>query len=166
MPNDFTATYDLHQEAILRYCTWESRDSEVGEDLMQETFLRFWLCLERKKEIMHERAFLYRIAHNLFINHVRKKKESSLDAMMETGFDPGIDTWHQTHSRLDAEKPLEELKKMPSPTGKRSTGGSCSGCRLPRLPRSRARARTEYQSAFPEDSDICETVSRHRYERR
>ena len=115
MSNDFTAVYDLYREAILRYCCWKSRDPDVGQDLMQETFLRYWISMQdkNKKQIQHVRAFLYRIAHNLFVSHVRRRKESSLDQLVEAGFEPAIDPWKQTHSRLDAEKPLEVLSGMP-----------------------------------------------------
>jgi len=113
--DDFTAIYELHHDAIFRYCYWKSRDREVGQDLMQETFLRYCICLQNGQKILQTRAFLYRIAHNLFINHVRRKKEASLDGLLETGFEPAVDAWHITNSHLDAEKPLKKLAEMLSP---------------------------------------------------
>ncbi len=111
--SDFTAVYDLYSDAIFRYCMNHSRDRDVGQDLMQETFLRFWLCLQRNEKILLARALLYRIAHNLFIDYVRRKKEASLDAYLEKGFEPTVDPWQQTYSRLDAEKPLRKLRGLP-----------------------------------------------------
>ncbi len=115
MMDDFTALYDLHKDAIFRYCLWKCRDRNASLDLTQETFLRFWMCLQREESILHARAFLYRIAHNLFVNHVRRKKETSLDQLLETGFEPAVDPWHYTYSQLDSEKPLKELDNMPIP---------------------------------------------------
>ncbi len=112
MTNDFTVTYDLYKAAIFRYYLWKCRDHEVAQDLTQETFLRLCLCLQRDEKVLNTRAFLYRIAHNLFIDHVRKKKEASLDQMLETGFEPSIDPWHHTYNRLDAMRPLKKLSKM------------------------------------------------------
>ena len=112
MTNDFLATYDLYQDAIFRYCSRRCSDREVAKDLTQDTFLRFWVCLERKDEILHARAFLYRIAHNLIIDHARRKREASLAQLLEEGFEPAIDLWHQTYSRLDARRPLQKLHKM------------------------------------------------------
>lgn len=109
---DFTVVYDLYKDAIFRYCLSKSHDPDIGQDLMQETFLRFWLCLQRNEQILIARAFLYRIAHNLFVDYVRKKKEVSLDQLLETGFEPSINPWHQTFNRLDAEKPLQKLANM------------------------------------------------------
>ena len=115
MTNDFTDTYNLYQASIFRYYLWKCHNREVAEDLTQETFLRFGLCLERKEHIRHIRGFLYRIAYNLFIDHVRRKKEASLDQLLEIGFEPAIDLWHHTYSHLDAERPLKMLSKMQSP---------------------------------------------------
>lgn len=82
---------------------------------MQETFLRFWICLQRKEQILLVRAFLYRIARNLIIDHVRRKKEASLEQLQEAGFEPIVDPWHQTYSHLDAEKLLKKLAVMRNP---------------------------------------------------
>jgi RNA polymerase sigma-70 factor (ECF subfamily) len=112
MDNNFIIIYDQYHDAIFRYCLWKSHDRAVAQDLMQETFLRFWICLQRKQKVLHTRAFLYRIAHNLFINSVRKKKEESLDHLLESGFEPVADPWKQTFSHLDAERPLAKLRTM------------------------------------------------------
>jgi DNA-directed RNA polymerase specialized sigma24 family protein len=53
MIEDFTTSYDLYKDAILRYCLWKSNNRDVGQDLMQETFLRFWICLRNEKKITH-----------------------------------------------------------------------------------------------------------------
>ena len=112
MIEDFTTSYDLYKDAILRYCLWKSNNRDVGQDLMQETFLRFWICLRNEKKITHTRAFLYRIAHNLFVSHIRKKKEASLDQLLETGYEPVIDPWEHVHDRLDAERPIKVMQRM------------------------------------------------------
>lgn len=115
MMQDFDTIYGLYQTPIFRYCFRKCGQEEVSKDLAQETFLRFLLCLKREEKILDPRAFLYCIARNLFIDHVRRKKADSLDQLWEeTRFEPGIDPWYQTYSRLDAERPLKKLSKMPS----------------------------------------------------
>ncbi len=113
--DDFNPTYDLYRDAIFRYCTLKCSNSEIGQDLTQETFMRFYICLQREEKIRHARAFLYRIAHNLFINHVRKKKEDSLDQLLESGYEPTVNPWHETFSQIYAGKPLKTLRNMRSP---------------------------------------------------
>lgn len=109
---DFSTVYDLYSKAIFAYCSWKSRDREVSQDLTQETFLRFWTCLQREEVILHHRAFLYRIAHNLFLDHVRRKRDVSLEHLVDAGFEPAIDAWHITYSRLDAEKPIQKMNAL------------------------------------------------------
>ncbi|NOS67442.1 MAG: RNA polymerase sigma factor [Candidatus Peribacteraceae bacterium] len=112
---DFTSLYDLHFDEVFRYCFWKCRDREIGMDLTQEAFLRFWICIQRKQDILHARAFLYKIVHNLFVDHVRRKKESSLDQLLETGFQPSTDPWHTTNNQLDAARPMQKLHAMDKP---------------------------------------------------
>lgn len=112
---EFTEIYDLYQHAIYHYCLRKCRDPELGKDLTQETFLRFFLCLQRDEKILLSRAFLYRIAHNLIIDYVRKKKEASLDQLVENGFEPSIDHWEQSYSRLDSDKPIKMLMNLQRP---------------------------------------------------
>jgi len=115
MTHDFNATYDLYHAPILRYCLWKCRDKESSQDLMQETFLRYWIFLQNKKEVLHIRAFLYRIAHNLFLDQMRKKRDASLDELLEVGFEPAVDPWHHVFSHLDAESVLKKLAATRSP---------------------------------------------------
>jgi RNA polymerase sigma-70 factor (ECF subfamily) len=60
------------------------------------------------------RAFLYRVANNLIIDDVRKKKELSLDALNEQGFDPLGDDESSVVQRLKDQQILQILKKLPA----------------------------------------------------
>ncbi|MEY4744151.1 MAG: hypothetical protein RL272_96 [Candidatus Parcubacteria bacterium] len=50
--------------------------------------MKTWEYLSQGKQVDNLRAFLYRVANNLIIDSSRKKKETSLDAMMDGGFEP------------------------------------------------------------------------------
>jgi RNA polymerase sigma-70 factor (ECF subfamily) len=87
----FKAAYDEYADAIFRHCYFRIFDRERGKDLMQETFVRAWGYLASGKKVDNMRAFLYRIANNLIIDEIRKKKEVSLDDLQQKGWDPGYD---------------------------------------------------------------------------
>ena len=55
------------------------------------------------------KAFLYRIATNAIIDYRRKKKSTSLDDMMETGFDVGHDEREHLENGYDSQKLMELL---------------------------------------------------------
>lgn len=87
-PDEFTSVYDAHADAIYRHCAYRVSDTEIAADLTQDTFLRAWDYIAKGHSIEQMRAFLFRIANNLIINHYKKKKSASLDVLMEGGFDP------------------------------------------------------------------------------
>jgi len=84
----FEKLYDTHADAIWRHFYHRLGDNERAKELMQEVFLKTWQYVMLDKTIENEKAFLYRIAKNLFINEIRtKKSQASLDSLEETGFE-------------------------------------------------------------------------------
>ncbi len=79
----FLAAYDEHSDALFRHVLIRVRDRETAKDIVQEAFSRTWLYLSEGKKIEYIRAFLYRVANNLIVDGSRKKKSSSLDALMD-----------------------------------------------------------------------------------
>lgn len=86
--DQFLTAYNEFSDAIFRHCYFRIYSREKAKDLMQETFCRTWQYLSEGKDIDNLRAFLYRVANNLIIDDARKKKELSLDALQEEGFNP------------------------------------------------------------------------------
>lgn len=79
----FQICYGEYADALFRFCVMKTSNREVALDLSQETFVRFWGELRAKRHIEKPRAFLYTIARNLVIDHYRRKKTGSLDALEE-----------------------------------------------------------------------------------
>jgi RNA polymerase sigma-70 factor, ECF subfamily len=84
----FLKLYDDFAEPLFRHCYFRVSSRELAEDLMQESFLRVWTYLAEGNTLDNPKAFLYRIAGNLIIDHYRRKKEASLETLAEDGFDP------------------------------------------------------------------------------
>lgn len=83
LEQQFLDAHEAYADALFRHCLIRIRDREIAKDIVQETFSRAWLYLSEGKKVLYMRAFLYRIANNLIVDHARKKKSSSLDSMME-----------------------------------------------------------------------------------
>ncbi len=108
-----TAAYDQYSDAIFRHCYFRVFNRERGKELMQETFMRVWEYLLSGQEVLNMRAFLYRIANNLIVDESRKKKEASLDALQEEGWDPpGADEVVKMKNALEEQRVLKTLKKI------------------------------------------------------
>lgn len=87
----FLVAYDTYSDAIFRYCYFQVSNRSQALDLSQDTFTKTWEYLAKGGTIDNMKAFLYRTASNAIIDYRRKKKSSSLDAMMEDGYDLGHD---------------------------------------------------------------------------
>jgi RNA polymerase sigma-70 factor, ECF subfamily len=84
----FEKLYDTYADAIWRHFYHRLGDNERAKELMQEVFLKTWQYVVQGKEIEHDKAFLYRVAKNLFINEIRtRRSQTSLDSLEEGGFE-------------------------------------------------------------------------------
>lgn len=109
----FAQAYDTHADEIFRHCYFKTFDREQGKDLLQETFLRAWDHIAKGGEVRHMRGFLFKIANNLIINHYKKKKTVSLDAMAEAGFEPGHDGGAAMARTFDEKSVIATMGKLP-----------------------------------------------------
>ena len=67
----FAHFFARHQPAVERHLGQIVRDAVVAEDLVQEVFLRVWMRAEQWDGRGEVKAWLYRIATNLALNHLR-----------------------------------------------------------------------------------------------
>ena len=71
--------YDLFAPKLYRHALFRTSSPEVAEDISSETFARAWeVVREKAQEIRHLKAFLYRIADNLIIDHYRKNARAAV----------------------------------------------------------------------------------------
>lgn len=78
----FLAAYEEHADAIYRHCFFRVYSVERAQELMQETFVKTWEYLAAGNPVDNLKPFLYRVATNLIIDGVRRKKEQNLDDLM------------------------------------------------------------------------------------
>lgn len=112
MEQEFLKTYEMHADAIYRYCFFRLYEKERATDCMQEAFTKTWQYMAEGNEVKNIRAFVYKIANNLIIDFIRKKKEASLEAMEEEGFAPGEKMNEMSDVFLDAKAALSKLSLL------------------------------------------------------
>jgi RNA polymerase sigma-70 factor (ECF subfamily) len=100
----FFELYENEADAIFRFVFFKVNDREIALDITQESFVRTWEYLSKGKMIANKRAFLYRVAGNRVIDHYRKHKGLSLDALKESGFDVPDEQQAEEDLKLDAKK--------------------------------------------------------------
>lgn len=111
----FLKFYDEFAGPIFRHCYFRVSSREVAEDLTQESFMRVWDYLAEGKVVDNQKAFLYKIAGNLIIDYYRKKKNVSLDALSDDGFNPMGDNESSTLNFVEGQHLLGVVKKLESP---------------------------------------------------
>ena len=111
----FSAAYEEYKDAIFRHCYFHVFDRERAKDFLQETFTKTWEYIAKGNDIENVRAFLYKVATHLIINAARKKKEQSLEALQEVGFDPASDDDPSAHDPIQEQRALDGLANIDEP---------------------------------------------------
>jgi RNA polymerase sigma factor (sigma-70 family) len=70
----FETLYERHSPAILRYCRSLLRSTQEAEDVKQEVFVLAISALRRGAEPDAFRPWLYRVAHNACMSHLRARR--------------------------------------------------------------------------------------------
>ncbi|MDO8741967.1 MAG: RNA polymerase sigma factor [bacterium] len=103
--------YDAHADAIFRHCYFKTGERELAQDMTQDVFLKAWSYMQQKHQILNMRAFLYRLADNLVIDWYRKRKATSLDTLVDAGFEPA-DIDHKVEEQAEASLALAKLREL------------------------------------------------------
>ena len=83
--SEFAKIYDANIEKIYRFVFLRVNSKEMAQDLTSETFLKCWSSFQSDPDnIKNPRAFLYKTAKNLVIDHYRKQGRTQL---VSTDFD-------------------------------------------------------------------------------
>lgn len=71
---------DRHLASVLRYAGYVLRDDTQAEDVAQDTFIRLAKkASDWKEDSPSLRSWLYRVARNLCIDHIRTRRTTSID---------------------------------------------------------------------------------------
>lgn len=106
--------HDDYEQALIRRALYKTNDTEVSKDLVQTTFLKTLQYLRRGGKIDTMRSFLSHILNALIVDEYRKKKSTSLDALLENGFEPGFDDTKRTENILDGEQLIFLVPQLPT----------------------------------------------------
>src|SRR5215831_8155621 len=72
-PDDFEAFFQQHEHAVFGYLLRMTGDEQTAHDLSQEAFLRAWQHFDKIRGYDHPAAWLFRVASNLAISHLRRR---------------------------------------------------------------------------------------------
>lgn len=102
-----------YQAGLNLYALFKVRDRAVGEDLVQDTFMKTWNYLVKVGKIDTMKAFLYHVLNNLIVDEYRKRKTTSLDVLLAKGFEPSEDDPERLFSVLDGKAAVLLIERLP-----------------------------------------------------
>ncbi len=108
-----TRAHQDFNKKLNAHAFFKLNDKETGEDTVQNTFMKTWLYLVKGGKIEAMRAFLFHILNGLIIDQYRKHKSSSLDVLMDRGFEPGTDESDRMFDILDGKAASQSIEKLP-----------------------------------------------------
>lgn len=106
------AHHDFEKDLMARAYS-KVHDRALSQDLVQDTFLKTWSYLSKGGKIEVMRAFLYHVLNHLIVDEYRKKKSTSLDVLLEKGFEPGYDRTKRLLDIIDGRSLIAFIQKLP-----------------------------------------------------
>ena len=112
----FETLLSRYESPIRRHVARIVRDDAAAQDLVQETFLRVWMRAAQWDGRGTFKAWLYRIATNLALNHLRtlrRRRETPLEIEDEADEDEGdlVPAWMVDVSSLGPDAALEQSEQ-------------------------------------------------------
>ncbi len=104
----FSYEKDLNMHAFFK-----TNDQSLGEDLVQDTFMKTWKYILKGGKIEIMKAFLYHILNGLIIDEYRKHKTTSLDALVEKGFEPSTGEGDRIFNIIDGKIAILLIRRLP-----------------------------------------------------
>jgi len=101
----FGQIFDLYREKIFRMASRMLKSKAESEDVVQETFIRLYLNLNRFDESKSFSTWLYTIGKNVCLDMIRKRRNNvSLDEMRDG--DDGVDRYELLDAGLPGPEEL------------------------------------------------------------
>jgi RNA polymerase sigma factor (sigma-70 family) len=109
----FGVIHDRYRQRLFAYSRQMLGGSrQDAEDALQDVFLRAYSSLRGSDRPVSLRAWLYRVAHNRCIDHLRKPIPPAVD-LFETSRKPLHDPITESERREDLRQLIEDVRRLP-----------------------------------------------------
>ncbi len=108
-----SVAHENYGKKLNSYAFFRVSNRAISEDLVQDAFKKTWAYLIKGGKIDIMKSFLYHVLKDLIIDEYRKQRPSSLDALMEKGFEPGEDNSERLINILDGKRAILLISRLP-----------------------------------------------------
>jgi len=112
-PGAFETIVDRYQGRLLGFCRQMLGSTEDAEDVLQEVFVNAYRAMLADEREINLRPWLYRIARNRCLNHLRKPKADAQESMDMVPEVDAASTAEKVHNREEFRQILSDVNKLP-----------------------------------------------------
>ena len=109
----FDALFQRYQSRLLAFCRHMLGSTEDAEDVLQEVFTAAFNAMLADDRPINARPWLYRIARNRCLNHLRRPVAAGLDSMDVFERDGGVTTADTVHRREEFRQIVADVQELP-----------------------------------------------------
>jgi RNA polymerase sigma factor (sigma-70 family) len=109
----FEALVQRYQPRLLAFCRHMLGSQEDAEDVLQEVFTAAYNAMLGDDRPINARPWLYRIARNRSLNHLRRQQPAGQDSMDVFERDGGISTADTVHKREEFRQIVADVGELP-----------------------------------------------------
>src|SRR5688572_13875346 len=109
----FDALFQRYQARLLAFCRHMLGSTEDAEDVLQEVFTAAFNAMLADDRPINARPWLYRIARNRCLNHLRRPVAAGLDSMDVFERDGGVTTADTVHRREEFRQIVADVQDLP-----------------------------------------------------
>jgi len=112
-PSAFEMIVDRYQGRLLGFCRQMLGSTEDAEDVLQEVFVNAYRAMLADEREINLRPWLYRIARNRCLNHLRKPTADAQESMDMVPAVEASSTAEKVHNREEFRQILSDVNKLP-----------------------------------------------------
>jgi RNA polymerase sigma factor (sigma-70 family) len=112
-PGAFETIFDRYQGRLLGFCRQMLGSTEDAEDVLQEVFVSAYRAMLADEREINLRPWLYRIARNRCLNHLRKPTADAQESMDMVPAVEASSTAEKVHNREEFRQLLGDVAKLP-----------------------------------------------------
>jgi RNA polymerase sigma factor (sigma-70 family) len=109
----FEALMGRYQSRLLAFCRHMLSSKEDAEDVLQEVFAAAFNAIQADDRTLNVRPWLYRIARNRSLNHLRRAQPIGVDSMDVHFAEGGQTTADKVHRREEFRLLLRDVQHLP-----------------------------------------------------
>jgi RNA polymerase sigma factor (sigma-70 family) len=109
----FEALVARYQARLLAFCRHMLSSREDAEDVLQEVFAAAFNAINADEREINVRPWLYRIARNRSLNHLRKAQAIGVDSMDVHLSEHGLTTADKVHKREEFRQLMADVQDLP-----------------------------------------------------